>query len=59
MIACEGQKMKLYCPDAGKIIKIVSANYGRTQPGNVVCPHSSIQTTQCFSSNTLAKVSVK
>ena len=37
--ACEDSgRLKLKCP-SGTVIRVIDANFGRTQPDNEVCPH--------------------
>ncbi|XP_003728290.2 rhamnose-binding lectin [Strongylocentrotus purpuratus] len=48
---CEGNPLSLSCP-SGSVLSIISANYGRTT-GPETCPHSSIQTTDCYASNSM------
>lgn len=54
-IVCEGDAMYLTCP-TGKTLQIVSAIYGRSESGDNVCPHNSIQTTSCSSTSSSAIV---
>jgi hypothetical protein len=50
-IICQVDTTTVSCP-ANSVINIVSANYGRTEPGAVACPHWSIVTTACFQDQT-------
>jgi len=54
-LACEGSTLYLECP-AGKTLRILTANYGRTESG-VICPSSYLRTTECRASISLALVS--
>ncbi|KAH3837575.1 L-rhamnose-binding lectin CSL3-like [Dreissena polymorpha] len=47
-IICEGSTMYLACP-SGLNLVIGSGVYGRTQGGDIICPHQSILTTNCVS----------
>ena len=54
IITCEGQSRTISCL-GGTTIYVQSANYGRTE-GASVCPHPSIQTTDCTAPESLERV---
>ncbi|XP_054752529.2 rhamnose-binding lectin-like [Lytechinus pictus] len=53
---CEGGALSLSCPAESPTIFISNAMYGRQAPGSQICPHRSIQTTNCAASNSLDTV---
>ncbi|KAH3710385.1 hypothetical protein DPMN_069863 [Dreissena polymorpha] len=53
-IICEHSNMFLSCPQ-GQVLYVHSGVYGRTQNDDI-CPHSSIQTTNCASTTSTATV---
>ncbi|KAH3840602.1 hypothetical protein DPMN_114054 [Dreissena polymorpha] len=55
-MACEGETTKLTC-NQPFLVRIVSAVFGRTQ-GAAICPHDSIQSTNCTYPNSTATASV-
>ena len=38
-IVCQGERSRLQCDNASKKLTIYSATFGRTEPGNVICPY--------------------
>ena len=54
VIVCENSYRTISC-SGRSTINVLKANYGRTTGGSV-CPHSSIRTTHCSASNSLAIV---
>ncbi|XP_071944417.1 uncharacterized protein [Antedon mediterranea] len=45
-IICEGQTHQITCTNGGNI-QVISAHYGRYEPGSVYCPHSSSPAHSC------------
>lgn len=38
-VVCQGERSRLQCDNASKKLTIYSATFGRTEPGNVICPY--------------------
>lgn len=53
VVACENRQRTIRC-SAGRKIRILYANYGRTDRGT--CPSRYIRTTSCFASSSVSKV---
>jgi len=39
LVTCQGERVKLHCGNASLGLTIYSASYGRTYPGDVICPY--------------------
>ncbi|XP_031558089.1 uncharacterized protein LOC116294596 isoform X2 [Actinia tenebrosa] len=50
--ACQGDKLRIRCKSS-LIIRIFSANYGRTEPGSSICPNVNTTYTTCKSSKAM------
>lgn len=55
VIVCEHKVLELTCP-AGKIIKVISANYGRTKPYSEVCSYRGKVNENCKAAGSFEKV---
>ncbi|XP_031559606.1 uncharacterized protein LOC116295807 [Actinia tenebrosa] len=38
-VVCQGEVLKIKCPNSSYAINILGGSYGRTQAGNIVCPY--------------------
>jgi len=54
-IACEGSELDISC-EAGTVINLISANYGRLAEGKDVCPHTHTSDTNCKSTTSMEEV---